>query len=155
MLTKGKTHYRTDDRGKTWRAFTLPVSPALVGRPLSFHSDPKKYGYILYQGTKCEPSLPWESNCHDEVSDLYAALRSKLTLPRRTIRKTHSATTPNYFSARHRDVSSHTVAKILNTTRTMTLSTASLSTASLRTGFTHSPPRGCSLRQTSSSQTDV
>ncbi|PSR72220.1 hypothetical protein PHLCEN_2v11927, partial [Hermanssonia centrifuga] len=67
VLTKGKTHYRTDDRGKTWRAFTLPVSPALVGRPLSFHSDPKKYGYILYQGTKCEPSLPWESNCHDET----------------------------------------------------------------------------------------
>ncbi|KAL4245130.1 Vacuolar protein sorting/targeting protein 10 [Abortiporus biennis] len=67
VLTKGKTHYRTDDRGKTWRAFDMPVPPAFVGRPLSFHSDPKKYGYILYQGTVCEAFGPFGSICHDET----------------------------------------------------------------------------------------
>lgn len=67
MLTKGKVHYRTQDRGKTWKAFDMPIGPALVGRPLSFHSDPKKYGYILYQGTACERVGPWGAVCHDEV----------------------------------------------------------------------------------------
>ncbi|KAE9394646.1 VPS10 domain-containing receptor SorCS1 precursor, partial [Gymnopus androsaceus JB14] len=37
-LTMGTTHYRTEDRGKTWRSFDMPVPPALVARPLSFHS---------------------------------------------------------------------------------------------------------------------
>ena len=46
----------------------MAVPPALVGRPLSFHSDAAKYGYILYQGTKCEHAIPWGSICHDEVS---------------------------------------------------------------------------------------
>ena len=45
----------------------MPVPPALVGKPLSFHSDPQKYGYILYQGTSCESTGGWGSVCHDEV----------------------------------------------------------------------------------------
>ncbi|KAG2012263.1 signal sequence binding protein [Coprinopsis cinerea AmutBmut pab1-1] len=53
-LTEGTKHYRTEDRGKTWRPFTIPDSPAVVARPLSFHSDPKKWRYVIYQGTKCE-----------------------------------------------------------------------------------------------------
>ncbi|KAI6113349.1 hypothetical protein EV401DRAFT_2058736 [Pisolithus croceorrhizus] len=36
------THYRTEDR-----------VPAFTPYPLSFHSDPAKWGYILYQGTEC------------------------------------------------------------------------------------------------------
>lgn len=44
----------------------MPLQPALIARPLSFHSDPKKYGYILYQGTVCE-RIGWGSVCHDEV----------------------------------------------------------------------------------------
>jgi photosystem II stability/assembly factor-like uncharacterized protein len=69
ILTKGKTHYRTEDRGKTWRSFDMPISPAFVPQPLSFHSDPTKYGYILYQGTACQHK-GWSSICHDEVCDL-------------------------------------------------------------------------------------
>ncbi|KIY66769.1 vacuolar protein sorting/targeting protein 10 [Cylindrobasidium torrendii FP15055 ss-10] len=66
LLTRGKRHYRTDDRGKSWRAFDMPLAPALVAKPLSFHSDPKKFGYILYQGTKCE-RIGWGQLCHDET----------------------------------------------------------------------------------------
>ncbi|KAK0452799.1 vacuolar protein sorting/targeting protein 10, partial [Desarmillaria tabescens] len=66
VLTRGTRHYRTEDRGKTWRAFDMPIPPALVYKPLSFHSDPKKYGYILYQGTSCE-RIGWGNVCHDET----------------------------------------------------------------------------------------
>ncbi|KAE9387535.1 hypothetical protein BT96DRAFT_1005008 [Gymnopus androsaceus JB14] len=64
VLTMGITHYRTEDRGKTWRPFNMPVRPALVARPLSFHSDPSKYGHILYQGTECN-KIGWGAVCHD------------------------------------------------------------------------------------------
>ncbi|TFK37398.1 vacuolar protein sorting/targeting protein 10 [Crucibulum laeve] len=66
VLTDSTKHYRTEDRGKTWRSFELPIQPALVARPLSFHSNPKKYGYILYQGTSCD-RIGWGAVCHDET----------------------------------------------------------------------------------------
>lgn len=66
VLTGGKTHYRTEDRGRTWRPFQVPLEPALVSHPLSFHSDPAKYGYILYQGIDCVKQ-GWGHSCHDEV----------------------------------------------------------------------------------------
>ncbi|KAF8894237.1 vacuolar protein sorting/targeting protein 10 [Gymnopilus junonius] len=65
-LTDGLTHYRTADRGRSWREFKVPLPPALVQRPLSFHSDPKNYGYILYQGVSCDRQ-GWGSVCHDET----------------------------------------------------------------------------------------
>ncbi|KAI0676132.1 Oligoxyloglucan reducing end-specific cellobiohydrolase [Trametes maxima] len=66
ILSREKVHYRTTDRGKTWRSFEMPVAPAMVGRPLSFHSDPQKRDYILYQGTVCHGS-GWGSICNDET----------------------------------------------------------------------------------------
>ncbi|KAJ7019632.1 vacuolar protein sorting/targeting protein 10 [Mycena alexandri] len=66
VLTRTKTHYRTEDRGKTWRTFDVPAEAAFVTRPLSFHSDPQKYGHILYQGTVCDKS-GWDAICHDET----------------------------------------------------------------------------------------
>ncbi|KAF8638219.1 hypothetical protein AX17_002368 [Amanita inopinata Kibby_2008] len=66
VLTSGQTHYRTNDRGKTWHSFKMPVPAAVVPRPLSFHSDKSKYGYILYQGTKCKPEGGgWGATCID------------------------------------------------------------------------------------------
>ncbi|KAH9989911.1 Oligoxyloglucan reducing end-specific cellobiohydrolase [Russula compacta] len=68
VLTRGKTHYRTEDRGQTWRSFNVPLSPSYVARPLSFHSDPAKYGYVIYQGTECRREEGgWSSICHDET----------------------------------------------------------------------------------------
>jgi hypothetical protein len=71
VLTKGKTHYRTEDRGKSWRSFNLPIPPSYTANPLSFHSDPAKYGYILYQGTNCDRQ-GWGAICHDEVSNSFS-----------------------------------------------------------------------------------
>ena len=70
VLSESTVHYRTEDRGRTWRPFTVPAPPALVAEPLSFHSDPKKYGYILYQGTTCE-TVGWSAKCRDHVIDVH------------------------------------------------------------------------------------
>ena len=67
VLTKGKIHYRTADRGRTWQSFEMSIPPSLVANPLSFHSDKTKYGYVLYQGTRCDRE-GWGAVCHDEVS---------------------------------------------------------------------------------------
>ncbi|KAF5354534.1 hypothetical protein D9758_011247 [Tetrapyrgos nigripes] len=64
VLTAGKRHYRTEDRGKTWRPFDVPVKPSFATKPLSFHA--KKPGYILYQGTDCDKD-GWGAICHDET----------------------------------------------------------------------------------------
>ncbi|KAG2141838.1 hypothetical protein DEU56DRAFT_267583 [Suillus clintonianus] len=64
VLTNSFTHYRTDDRGKTWRTFDVPEVVAYVPKPLSFHSDPKKWEYTLFQATKCDKS-PWGDRCRD------------------------------------------------------------------------------------------
>ncbi|KAJ6485837.1 Oligoxyloglucan reducing end-specific cellobiohydrolase [Mycena sanguinolenta] len=80
VLTRSTTHYRTTDRGKTWRTFDVPIAPALMQRPLSFHSDPKNYGYILYQGTACDKS-GWAAICHDETyytTDAFSSSPQKL-----------------------------------------------------------------------------
>lgn len=70
VLSESTVHYRTEDRGRTWRPFSVPAAPALVAEPLSFHSDNTKYGYILYQGTTCE-SGGWSAKCRDHVIDVH------------------------------------------------------------------------------------
>lgn len=67
VLTEGFTHYRTSDRGRTWRSFEMPAAPSMVAKPLTFHSDKKKYGYILYQGTQCKQDKGWGLSCDDVV----------------------------------------------------------------------------------------
>ncbi|KAL0567823.1 vacuolar protein sorting/targeting protein PEP1 [Marasmius crinis-equi] len=64
ILTGGKEHYVTRDRGKSWLKFTVPVDLSMAARPLSFHSD--EYGYILFQGTRCDGS-GWGAVCWDET----------------------------------------------------------------------------------------
>ncbi|KAJ7248956.1 hypothetical protein C8J57DRAFT_1475371 [Mycena rebaudengoi] len=76
VLTRGTTHYRTEDRGKSWRPFEVPIPPALVAKPLAFHSDLEKYGYVLYQGTVCDKS-GWGAVCHDETYLTKDAFSSK------------------------------------------------------------------------------
>ncbi|KAG2093136.1 uncharacterized protein F5147DRAFT_755284 [Suillus discolor] len=64
VLTDTFTHYRTEDRGKKWVTFSVPDLVAYVSKPLSFHSDPRKWKYTLFQGTKCV-QIPWGERCQD------------------------------------------------------------------------------------------
>ncbi|KAG2364310.1 vacuolar protein sorting/targeting protein 10 [Suillus spraguei] len=64
VLTNSYTHYRTDDRGKSWRTFNVPELISYVPKPLSFHSDPQKQEYTLFQGTQCD-KIPWGEQCRD------------------------------------------------------------------------------------------
>ncbi|KAJ7657814.1 vacuolar protein sorting/targeting protein 10 [Mycena polygramma] len=64
-ITVAQTHYRTEDQGQTWIPFELPPSPARR-ISLSFHSDPEKFGYILYQCEVCD-SENRDRICHGET----------------------------------------------------------------------------------------
>ncbi|KAG1845862.1 hypothetical protein DFJ58DRAFT_730700 [Suillus subalutaceus] len=64
VLTDSFTHYRTDDCGKTWVTFSVPDLVSGVSKPLSFHSDPRRWEYVLFQGTKCTQT-PWGRHCQD------------------------------------------------------------------------------------------
>ncbi|OAX34393.1 Oligoxyloglucan reducing end-specific cellobiohydrolase, partial [Rhizopogon vinicolor AM-OR11-026] len=66
VLTNGNTHYRTDDRGSTWHSFDIPQSVAYIPRPLSFHSDPTRWEYILFQTTQCT-RIGWVDLCQDNT----------------------------------------------------------------------------------------
>ncbi|KAF5353737.1 hypothetical protein D9758_008631 [Tetrapyrgos nigripes] len=62
VLTDSTRHYRTDDEGKTWMPFDIPVPPSRTSNPLSFHA--KHPGYILYQGGICHDQVCY----YDEVT---------------------------------------------------------------------------------------
>lgn len=142
VLTRGKTHYRTEDRGKSWRSFEMPVPPALVSKPLSFHSDETKYGYILFQGTACSSS-GWGAVCHDEVRGMTTlSVRSftDTSLIRPGIQKRRSATPPGYCCLRLLAVFSRIVAQISSMTLMETLFTVLPSTRPAPRGAMHYLP---------------
>lgn len=67
VLSKGKKHYRTTNRGETWQSFEVPNEPAVASEVLSFHSD--NWEWILYSAQHCESLGGFLSrNCIDEVS---------------------------------------------------------------------------------------
>ena len=125
MLTDGTTHYRTEDRGKSWRPFDVPLEPAMVSQPLSFHLNPKKYGHILYQGASCEKQ-GWGKVCHDEASDLSCILRSAIETrsTRHFIPRKPFQTNFVYYEKMYRDVNLLIAAQISSTKLTTTSFTA-------------------------------
>ncbi|KIM23057.1 hypothetical protein M408DRAFT_266851 [Serendipita vermifera MAFF 305830] len=66
ILSGGTKHYTTRDRGRTWHSFNVPM-PLIWGQypPLSFHADPEKVGYVLYQGRQCREGSVFE--CQEET----------------------------------------------------------------------------------------
>ena len=69
ILSNGKDHWRTTDRGATWHHFSTPDPPAVrAGLPLEFHADERHYENILYTGRRCSAWTPWQGSvCHDVV----------------------------------------------------------------------------------------
>ncbi|CAO1629918.1 unnamed protein product [Parajaminaea phylloscopi] len=69
ILSSGKSHWRSADRGATWQEFKTPEAPAVrAGPPLEFNADQKHYEHIIFTGKKCKPWTPWGGNiCHDEA----------------------------------------------------------------------------------------
>lgn len=62
VITRESTHYKTNDRGKTWKTFKTDLAPSMFRVPLTFHaSEPDK---ILFNGMDCKNAL-W---CTEEVS---------------------------------------------------------------------------------------
>ncbi|KAF0396202.1 Oligoxyloglucan reducing end-specific cellobiohydrolase [Gigaspora margarita] len=59
ILTKGTTHYKTDDYGLSWKSFNTPYPPSKTGEVLAFNA--KKSGSILFRVTNCD------KECIDEV----------------------------------------------------------------------------------------
>lgn len=64
ILTRGTKHYKTHDGGRTWHKFEVPLPPSSREQSLSFHADPQKAGYMIYQGRRCEDP---RRICQEEV----------------------------------------------------------------------------------------
>ncbi|KAJ7042878.1 Oligoxyloglucan reducing end-specific cellobiohydrolase [Mycena alexandri] len=86
VITNAQTHFRTQDGGHTWLPLELPPDPAPRVKALSFHSDPRKSGYILYQSEVCDTSTK-ERVCHGETYVTTDAFKS----PPRRIPLTNTA----------------------------------------------------------------
>ena len=67
ILTAGTTHWRTTNRGDTWRSFTTQLPPSLGANVLAFHAN--KADWIIYTGQNCRDSgSQWGGKiCHEEV----------------------------------------------------------------------------------------
>ncbi|KAF8523369.1 Oligoxyloglucan reducing end-specific cellobiohydrolase [Hysterangium stoloniferum] len=104
ILTKDATHYRTDDRGKSWRPFEVPAPPALVPDPISFHSDNMRY--MIYQGQVCESGGWWGGKkCHQAAYytiDNFDSKPQLLIEPTRQCRFAHSS--KDFKHGAHRDL---------------------------------------------------
>ncbi|KAI8971058.1 hypothetical protein BDB01DRAFT_854995 [Pilobolus umbonatus] len=65
VLGKNKVHWKTVDRGKTWKEFSTPVEPATSNSLLSFHAD--RSNYVLFTGFKCKLGSWTGVDCHQET----------------------------------------------------------------------------------------
>ncbi|KAI9318385.1 hypothetical protein BX666DRAFT_1927417 [Dichotomocladium elegans] len=64
VLSKGKTHWKTIDQGKTWQSFETSVEPAAYPQ-LSFHAE--RSNYVLFHGFRCERGGWTGMDCKDEM----------------------------------------------------------------------------------------
>lgn len=106
----------------------MPFPPAFVQKPLSFHSDKDKNGYILYQGMSCD-RIGWGARCHDEVCSKYMIFRVRAQFVyRRSTQSITSAQTLRSSLQTHRDVNLPTAARISDMKPTRISYTVLLST---------------------------
>ena len=129
-----------------------------MSSPLSFHADPKKVGYILYQGTKCESVSIFFRSCHDEVRpatlDAYSLINSHgTTHDRHTIPKKRSEIHPRRCSTRLQNASLRTRQRSSNMTLHPTSYSVSHGRRKAKMDRTLLSLPGCSLPQTTLGKT--
>ncbi|TPX69836.1 hypothetical protein SpCBS45565_g02188 [Spizellomyces sp. 'palustris'] len=67
VLTRGKEHYITTDRGEHWTTFSTELELVYSGHAkFAFNAKKGKASYILFTGAKCEGS-DWTRTCHEET----------------------------------------------------------------------------------------
>ena len=143
----------TGDRGKMSRSFQGLVPLILVARLLSLHSDPEKWGSILYQDPRvtAKGGAPFATT---RYASFWLSLTYNLTQYFRHITpKKLLATRPHCSSPKPRVVNSRTAAKTSNTKPTPTSSIVSPLTAQASIAPTHFPQAASSPAPTSSTKT--
>src|ERR1700683_1244772 len=91
----------------------MPIQPAYMPNPLSFHSDCTKYGYILYQSMVCGNDIRG-SVCYHEVRDYTHWLSTLLITPQTYYTKQAFSDTPTTYSQTQPSGYSHTVVMTSN-----------------------------------------
>lgn len=79
ILTANLKHYFTNDRGKTWKDFEIPLDIKYNGRPVSFHGEDSNR--ILIQGIDCitgfcDTPVFYTLDGFDTVKELHANAKS-------------------------------------------------------------------------------
>ncbi|KAF3919799.1 Sortilin [Dactylellina cionopaga] len=93
ILTIGETHYKTDDRGKTWeewKSIDLPSNRQAPLPALNFHSGKGKSDYIILLAQVCEDAFDFEIG--DCLQKAYYTRDNFKTKPELLLENTHGCT---------------------------------------------------------------
>lgn len=86
VLTEGTTHYKTKDKGRTWKTFTTDAPPSLTSSQILSFSK-QEPDYALYMGYKC--SDDWADGWGDCEQVAYYTTDGFETKPAVLTRDTH------------------------------------------------------------------
>ncbi|ORY81895.1 hypothetical protein BCR37DRAFT_379793 [Protomyces lactucae-debilis] len=80
VMGPDKVHYKTTDRGASWKEFKTPLPQSQVQTPLAFNA--KKHGHILFAGEECDGKGGfWGRHCYDTTyytTDMFDSKPSKM-----------------------------------------------------------------------------
>jgi hypothetical protein len=65
ILTIGKEHWATEDKGETWNRFQVELPISFRQSPVVFNAN--NTNYALYSGRQCDPSDFFGLSCVDKV----------------------------------------------------------------------------------------
>ena len=65
VFGEGKEHWKTSDKGKSWKKFKTELPLSVLQQPLSFNAN--KPEYVLFAGRECESDTFFPLGCVDKV----------------------------------------------------------------------------------------